>query len=676
MTDRRGDGTEHSATRRGVLRAAGAATAGAAAATLFSTGAAAEPTEPTETGTVPAGVSTGDGAFPQSVASGGPTPSGAVVWTRLAPGLATVTGGRLYLQVVPTPGDGGTPNADADFSRDGTRTFTVPTAGRRDGATALAADQDHTVRVDLDGRLEADTFYFYRFVYDAAGGSATASPVGRLRTLPAPDASPDDLRLVVTSCNNYQHGYWGGFAHAAAERADYHVSLGDFLYEYAGAGQQPNRDIELPSGNDVVHTLADFRHQHRVYRSDEHMQAVLERHTLVHTWDDHEIVNNRWWNAEGDYPNTTSHPSYSGEPEAMRRLYARGITALLEYLPLRVDYTDPYESPEPVAESDARAYFRLYRSFRFGDLAELFMTDERLYRSPPPEDEAGQRDVAAPPSREHDDPDRTMLGRRQRDWFLDGGPNPDGLPDTDGVTGTDATWKLHGNEVLSAALKTTNAGPGSFYLNYDAWDGYEAERNLLMKRLLLDDVDNFVTLTGDMHSYVAAYLKQDYRDPGQSEYAGGPRVGVEFMTPAVSSDNLAAAGGLPADATEDAIDATVRSQNPHVEWFNSSRWGYTTVHITDSALTYSAYGVDRSVDSADAPRTLLRSYRVPAGRVELQELRAPSLDAVVGEQVRGTSTGVTESAPDDAGTTTTSGDSDGDGVPNHVEGPSDEGTRP
>jgi len=722
MTDRRGDEAEHSTTRRGILKAAGAASAGAAAATLLSTGAVAEPTDPSQGGSVPGEFRTDDyDAFPQSVGSGGPTPSGAIVWTRLDEELAAFTNGQLYLQVAADGTDGDATNADADFTD--ARTFTVPTAGRDEGATALAAAQDHTVRVDLDGELDPDTYYFYRFVYETGGDApSTASPVGRLHTMPAPDASVDDVRLAVSSCNNYLHGYYGAFAHIAEEDADYHVSLGDFLYEYAGGGQQPGRDIELPSGKNVTHTLADYRHLHRTYRSDDHLQAAMERHTLIHTWDDHEIINNRWWvgDAETGFPDTRSHP-FGGDPERMRRLYARGIKAMLEYLPLRVAYEDPYEADEPVEESSARQYFRLYRSFKFGDLAELFMTDERLYRSPPPKDDddptaASGRDLAPPsPERNQADLDRTMLGTEQYRWFLDGGTNPGSMPDTDGVTGTDATWKLHGNEVLCAALKAANAGVDGLYLNYDAWDGYEAERNLVMGRLARDEVDNYVTLTGDMHSYVAGYLKQDYKDPEQSEYVGGPRVGVEFMTPGISSNNLASAGGLPANATEDAIDEAVQTQNPHIEWFNSSRWGYTTVHISDGSLTYTAYDVDRSVDAADAPKTLLRSYRVPEGRYELQAVRSPTLDGTIGDRVAASFAGGTandgpdvatgagpvdgtvdavtgdegddssggnggsdddgsassadgtDSDPDDTGSSTTGSDGDGSGIPDHIE---------
>jgi alkaline phosphatase D len=707
MTDPTGDGAAHSATRRGILKAAGAASAGAAAATLLSTGAVAEPAAPEPTPAVPDPENVQDyNAFPQSVGSGGPTPDGAIVWTRVDEELARFTDGTLFLELVDGGEAGETANGAVDFSSPDHQ-FRVP-----DG---VPADQDHTVRVDLDPvGLESDRFYFYRFVYDAAD-AAVASPVGRLHTMPGPDASVDDLGLVVTSCNNYQHGYFGGFAQAAEEPADFHVSLGDFLYEYAGAGNQPGRDIELPSGNDIIHTLADFRHQHQVYRGDQHLQAMMERHTLIHTWDDHEVVNNRWWNYEGDYPDTTSHPSYSGNPQQMRELYAHGIKSMLEYLPLRVEYDDPGE--DYGEDNTAQDYFRLYRSFRFGDLAELFMTDERLYRDRPPEGPDGERrDAAAPPSRSQDDLDRSMLGTQQYRWFLDGGSNPGPMPDTEGVTGTDAAWKLHGNEVLSAALKTANAGPASLYLNYDAWDGYEAERNLIMSRFARDEVDNFITLTGDMHTYVAGYLKQDYKDPKQSELAGGPRTGIEFMTPGISSDNLGAAGGLPADMTEDAIDEAIQAGNPHIEWFNSSRWGYTVIEISSTGLTYTAYDVDRSVDSADAPKQLLRSYRVPEGRYELQEFRSPPLNETVGEQVdasfadsttatdgpdieadpedapgtieetvEGATGGgdggsggdrdddSTESDPVETGTSTTTTDGDGNGIPDPVEDAFDSG---
>lgn len=191
-----------------------------------------------------------------------------------------------------------------------------------------------------------------------------------------------------------------------------------------------------------------------------------------------------------------------------------------------------------------------------------------------------------------------------------------------------------------------------------------------MGRLARDEVENYVTLTGDMHSYVAGYLKQDYEDPEQSEYVDGERVGVEFMTPGVTSDNLGAAGGLPADETEDAIDESVQVGNPHIEWFNSSRWGYTVVDMTRSALTYTAYEVDRADDSADADKRLLRAYRVPTGEYELQEFRSPPLDGTVGDLVAASVAGQ-GTDPDEDGSTTAGADGDGNGIPDPVERTSD-----
>jgi alkaline phosphatase D len=608
-------------TRRTILEAAGAGTAMGALATLFSTSAAADDADPV-------GTSGNDDLFdvdrtaaavyPQSVASGGPTPSGAIVWTRISE--AAYEGGKpIGLQVTPAP-DRATANDDADFSTADTQHFRLP-------GSQLSPEFDYTLNADLDGELDADGFYFYRFIYDG-----DASPVGRLRTLPEPDADPDRLSLVVASCNRYQHGYFGGFSHMAREDADYLVHLGDFIYEYGGSGNQPGRDIQLPSGKGVAHGLEDYRHLHRTYRSDEFMQEALQRHTLIHTWDDHEIVNNNWWNYEESAPETTSHPN-GDDPEFMRQLYVEAIEALTEFIPFRVEY-----------DTDAdhlHDRFQLYRGFRFGELAEILMGDNRFYRSPPPEDEFGQRDTATPPARDVDNPDRTMLGTEQREWFIDS------------VTNSPATWKIWGDSVLNAGLKATNLGEaGSFYVNYDAWDGYEHERQLIMGEFAREarsrgQALNLITLTGDMHAYVAAYMKTNYKALEQQPLFPGSkdsRVGVEFMCPGVTSDDLSAQTPTPPELEEDIVETAVESQNPHVEWFNWSRHGYTTVDFTDDAAVYTAYEVDRTVDCAETPKQLLRSYRVPEGEIEMQELKGSQTD--ISSVISGvTDGGVTELLP-------------------------------
>lgn len=589
---------ERQPTRRGVLKAASAATLGSALSALAAADATAprlvpEPHDETdESGeTFDVRREEAGSVFPHSVASGGPTPNGVLLWTRIARD-AYAKGTKLGVEVA----------SDEEFENTVYR-GTVP-------AEQVGPKRDYTATVDVDGELNPDSRYFYRFVYDGA-----ASRVGRCRTLPKPGASPDSLSLAVASCNHYLQGYFGAFAHVADEDVDFLVHLGDLIYEMGGEGIG-DRSLSLPTGHEKAHGLVDFRYLYRQYRGDEFLQRALRNHTLVHTWDDHEIVGDRWWDYDADAPKTEKHPR-GDDPEFMRQLYVDGIRAYTEYVPVRARY-DP--SGEQLAPDAIRENFRLYRSFRFGDLADLFVTDERLYRSEPPgtDDET----VAVPVEAAVENSGRTMLGSDQRSWL------------TSGMADSDAKWKLWANEVLAAAFRFLESG--QITVNADAWDGYATERERVLSQLADADVSNVVALTGDMHSYLASYLTTDFEltaggggsgsdgegssggDGGSgSGNDGNERVGVEFMAPAISSDNLVASGQLPESGT-DVLVAALRAENPHIQWFDSSHWGYAVVDVTRDELVYSAYAVDRTVDAADAPKELLRRYRVPAGSVEME----------------------------------------------------------
>lgn len=598
-------------TRRGLLAAAGASSITGALSTLFETTAAAKPAAPddaptdSEFGVERCG---GTDAYPQSVASGGPTPTGVIAWTRLD--------SSVYVPGKPVAVRVGLEEAMENVIYRGT----VP-------ADAVGPQADYTVQADLHGELPSDRHLFYQFIHDGI-----ASPVGRCRTLPAADASPDRLSLAVANCNSYGSGYYGGYAHIADEDVDFLLHVGDFTYEGAPNSSLEGRSFDLPSGKGKSHTLEDYRFVHKTYRSDEFLQQALQQHTLIHTWDDHELVNNPWWNRENDAPATADHP-YSGDPEKLKRLFVRAITAFSEYVPSRV--YDAGTKDDRIDGDAIHDEFRLYRSIRFGDLAELFMTDERLYRDGPPEDEFGRRDQSRPPARTADDEDRTMLGEEQLEWFLNGGDNPEGLPDTAGVGGSDALWTVWGNSVMHTAMKQMNAGPATWYnsiarATYDCWDGYRHERSVLADTFV--ETDNVVVLTGDFHTYVAGYLKENYESVTQSEYVTDDgRIGVEFITTGLSSGNFAAAGGLPKTATELGLDRVVRSMNPHIEWFNSAHWGYATVEITRDGCVYTAWSVDREDNSEDAERILLRSFRVPEGEVDIRELERNPVDRLIGD---------------------------------------------
>lgn len=506
-----------------------------------------------------------DAVFPQSVASGGPTPEGILLWTRIAP--EEYQGEPVAVEV----------GQEDSFADPVHRGIVEP--------TAITADHDHTITVDLDGELSPDSEYAYRFIHDG-----TASQTGWCQTLPTPDATTESVRFGVLTCQDYQNGYYGAYNHVAEEDVDFLVHLGDFIYESADGrygppvgDEYPDRDLELPSGHNLAHTLADYRYLYNTYRSDPHLQRALERHTLLAGWDDHEVADNRYWDYETDSPRFPSHPE-GDDPDAATRITAAGITAWVEQMPARIEY-EPADDGSP---DDLHDRFRLQRQFRFGDLITLVLTDERLFRDPPPAFADG------------DTPDRTMLGADQRQWFVDA------------IDDAETTWTVWANEVLTMPLEMGTGDIGS-YLNRDAWDGYRHEYRTIMRQLAQNGTTNFITVTGDVHTAMAGYQRTGYDLFGDHE-----RVGVEFITPAVTSMNLAEAVPRADDlGWFDISERVVTTLNPHIKFFDGTIWGYSVVTFTDDACTYTAYSVDKSVNES-ATKQQRKTLRVPAGTTEIE----------------------------------------------------------
>lgn len=474
----------------------------------------------------------------------------------------------------------------------------------------IKPENDHVIKVDLAGELPADNLLYYRFYYDG-----TTSRIGRCRTLPTPDASVDQARIAVVTCQLYQHGCYPAYNHIADEDVDYIVHLGDQIYEGTYDSVYDDRSFELPSGEDLAWTLEDFRFLWQTYRGPEHFQRALEQHTLIPTWDDHEVVNNPWWDYDNDRPRTDDHPKDDDE-EALTQLFIDAIQAWWEYNPARVEY-------DPSAEH-LHDRFHMWRSLRFGDLVELPVTDERLFRSAPPGgDTAGQRQAGIPPNApEHDDGDRTMLGFEQREWFLDT------------LKETDATWKVWANEVAISPVWRAGGDDEQFFRIYDNWDGYEHERKEILGQINHFDVDNFVALTGDMHATLIAYLLNDFEEPENRTPVPSTEelVGVELMTPALTSNfttsdfwGIEDRTSLESESPEATSELTAEyyvEGSPNIEFFNAKYNGYSIAEFTPEECVWTTYAVDDTVDEPDAARGMLRKYRIPAGTVTLEELEA------------------------------------------------------
>ncbi|WP_036218338.1 alkaline phosphatase D family protein [Calidithermus chliarophilus] len=490
--------------------------------------------------------------FPLGVASGDPSDSGVVLWTRLAPEVWQ-EGEGLEFEI--------TEAADPAFAAP---RFSGPAVQPR-------PENDFTSVTDLSGLLEPGRAYLYRFRY-----RGVYSPVGRTRTLPAPGETPALLRIGLVTCQEFTSGYWGAFAHLARENLDAVLHLGDFIYETSADPRWrrlrfPDRSYRLPSGSYLAVNLADYRAIYRAYRSDPFLQMALAAHPWVFLWDDHEMANDYYWDAAQDAPGAPDHP-YRGQPERLKRLKLEAQQAWLEYVPARI-------TPDLTA-AHPHAQMTQYRSFRFGGLLELFATDTRSYRSPHPCGEGGngQRTLASCAALEA--PDRSMLGEAQRHWLLEG------------LASSPARWRGLASAVMFSPLRS-----GSIAINADGWDGYAAERQYLLEQLV---GDNLLVLSGDLHAALAGLIRPGFN-------GRGPVRGAEFMAPGLSSPPPREALGRMGYPWPG--NALIEAFNRHLHFFEGELNGYAVLELTPEHATYSLYSVDKTQNHAYANRRLARRVR-------------------------------------------------------------------
>jgi len=327
-----------------------------------------------------------DDPFLLGVASGDPTPTGGVLWTRLAPkplepgvgmnGVRTVVNWQL---------------ADDDkFSK-------IVKQGRATAAPELG----HSVHVDVDG-LTPDRWYFYRFTV----GDAT-SDVGRFRTTPEASANTP-LRFAFASCQHYEQGLYTAYAHMAREELDLVSHLGDYIYE-----RSPIPGSVRQHANEEPLDLDAYRIRYGQYKSDALLRAAHCVCPWLVIWDDHEVDNN--------YAGTHGENNMESE-EQMRSRRAAAYQAWWEHQPVRV--------PRARSWSD----LTIRRTIDWGRLARIFLLDGRQYRSPQSCDGA----TVKAPCGDSADPKRTMLGTDQERWL------------TDGLASSKSQWQVLANQVMMA----------------------------------------------------------------------------------------------------------------------------------------------------------------------------------------------------------------------------------
>ena len=480
----------------------------------------------------------GKAAFGHGVASGDPTQTAVILWTRVtpeAPGPVPV----LW-----------------NIARDAAMKDVV-----KKGAFTTGPERDYTVKVDVEG-LEAGQVYYFWF----SAGQAS-SPVGVTRTLPAGGMA--DYRMAVVSCSNFPFGYFNAYREianrAATSTIDAVIHLGDYIYEYGATGYGGTVGQELGRNHEPsteIVSLADYRARHAQYKADPDLQAAHAIAPWFCTWDDHESTNNSYrTGAENHQPET------EGDWTARK---AVAVQAYLEWMPVR----------DPVA---GRAREAIWRKFDIGDLATLFLLESRLvgrgedltygelYMAPDAERPA----IATAIKARIADPNRTMLGLEQEAWLADG------LKQS---TASSKKWQVLGNQVTMAKVRMpdlqTGLSPAQWETvpqnarrgwstarygldwNPDSWSGFPAARERLYAAAKAAGA-RLVTLTGDTHT---GWANQLHDNSGQQR-------GVEFGCTSVTSPG--AGDSLPFEE----LNWLMAEANIEVLYYNAFAKGFTLLTL-------------------------------------------------------------------------------------------------
>ncbi|MEU1459372.1 alkaline phosphatase D family protein [Streptomyces sp. NPDC005727] len=468
-------------------------------------------------------------------AAGNPLPDG-LFTLGVASGDPLPDGIVLWTRLAPDPlNGGGMPDTIVPVEWELAEDERFRRTARR-GTAQARPEFGHSVHVDVRG-LRPDRRYWYRF---RVGGQL--SPTGRTRTAPHPHQRGGSLRVALASCQNWQHGYFTPYADMLAQDPDIVLFVGDYIYESTPSATAVRRH----EGTGEPYTLTEYRNRYAQYRTDPDLAAMHANAPWVVTFDDHEVDNDYAGEVPQD-PGKQSHGAFTARLTAAYQAY-------YEHMPVRA--TAVPDGP----------HIQMYRRLDFGRLARLNVLDTRQFRGDQATSQAGA-----------EDPSLTMLGAAQKRWLLDG------------LHGSPAHWNLVASQIMMAE---TDLLPGDGKLwYYDAWDGYQAERNALLGEFA--GVRNPVVLSGDRHLTMISDLKEDFADPGSAV------VGAEFVGTSISSNG---------DQDQAAFHAQwdpLKADNPHWRVIDAHR-GYHLFDIGRDGLDAQVRTVGTVLAPKSAASTLTR----------------------------------------------------------------------
>jgi alkaline phosphatase D len=427
---------------------------------------------------------------------------------------------------------------------------------------------DNTLQLRLRG-LRPGTRYFYRF-----SRGRLRSDVGTFVTAPRASRSAA-IEFAWTGDTDFnaapgqRRPYWnsgGIYRRMRAERNHFNVNLGDTMYS----------DSEIPGRLEpIALTVRQKWAKYRTNLRNRHLRAVRGTAGFYSHWDDHEFVND-FSPAENSFDNNVNIPGGT--------LYRRGATAFRDYSPVTFSRRNG-----------------LYRRVRWGRNLELFFLDERSFRSANADaggvcnnPQTGAPDFAPtvpqstrtafvpayPPFASPvsqacidtiNDPNRTYLGQRQLERFLSD------------VKRSTARFKVIMNEL---AIQ-------QYYINpYDRWEGFEAERQRVLREL--QGVKNVIFLSTDVHATLINDARFRTLEPGGPQNSG--IMDVTVGSAATANFELEIDDATDRPGTGELADGAFLTPPPPggvgMQCSVIDQFSYGQVRVTANRLTVTPKGID------------------------------------------------------------------------------------
>ena len=461
-------------------------------------------------------------SFKHGVASGDPTNTNVIIWTRIT------KNSRTSIPVSWEISD------DESFNKI-----------VHSGVTKALAHRDFTVKVDvkIPDKYNGMPIY-YRFICNNY-----FSDIGSTITLPI--KNPEVFNIAFCSCSNYPAGFFNAYKEIAINKeVDLVLHLGDYLYEYDENGYASEDSAKLnrvSNPSNELTSLKDYRLRHAQYKTDKDLKLLHKNKPMIVVWDDHEFTNDTWKNGA---------ENHSKDEGTFVRRKISALKAYYEWMPIR----------ENINKTN------IWRNFEVGNLFQLLMLDTRLisrekqvnlydyYADGQFNYESYKKDLKKP---------RKLLGDKQFGWVKN-------------TIDKKYKWSIFGQQILIGpqylpkALKKIDKSIIPEYMhiylqlvgkklpwNTDQWDGYPREREKFY-RIIKNSQSNII-LAGDTHS---SWLSNLYD-------AKENFMGIEIGAPSISSPNGVDLFGDYANQ----IDSQYLNENNNLIYTNSSFKGYALLSL-------------------------------------------------------------------------------------------------